>query len=66
MINLTPEEREIIEQMEARTRSLITDLERRPKETKFASELLTHFRAENKAYAIALEAQERETENETD
>jgi len=62
MIRLTADERKIIEQMEERTRNLLSDLELRNKDTPFTNELTEHFRAENKAYKIALEKREGESE----
>lgn len=55
MTKLTPEEREIIVLLEARTRETAEGLAAREHQSPYTKEMLDHFTAQNKAYKIALE-----------
>ena len=55
MTKLTPEEREIIVLLEARTRETAEGLAAREHQSPYTKEMLDNFTAQNKAYKIALE-----------
>ena len=60
MNSLTAEERQIITLLEERTRETMIGLAANTTPSKYRAEMLEHFTAQNKAYKIALEAQNAE------